>query len=158
MLCHNIFHSYPSLISHYPYLAPSPPGIREELCTASYDTITVHWTSDDEFTVVSYELQYAIFTGQANIVSKYLCVGKNAVTHTRNNLQAHNYLHRSSKCCQCVSDTTLWHTRHTTRHTMVSSHGKPMVLVSAQNALRERFVLTELSPDDNFCIFQLKAP
>lgn len=54
--------------------APSPPIIREELCTASYDTITVHWTSDDEFTVVSYELQYTIFTGQANVVSKYVCV------------------------------------------------------------------------------------
>ncbi|XP_022602339.1 E3 ubiquitin-protein ligase Midline-1-like [Seriola dumerili] len=49
--------------------APSAPSIREELCTASYDTITVHWTSDDEFTVVSYELQYAIFTGQSNIAS-----------------------------------------------------------------------------------------
>ena len=52
--------------------APSPPAIREELCTASYDTITVHWTSDDEFSVVSYELQYAIFTGLANVVSEYL--------------------------------------------------------------------------------------
>lgn len=51
--------------------APNAPCIREELCTASYDTITVHWTSDDEFTVVSYELQYAIFTGQSNIASKY---------------------------------------------------------------------------------------
>ncbi|KAG8589819.1 hypothetical protein GDO81_006534 [Engystomops pustulosus] len=50
--------------------APNPPVIREELCTASYDTITVHWTSDDEFSVVSYELQYTIFTGQANVVSK----------------------------------------------------------------------------------------
>uniref|UniRef100_A0A8C0JNT0 E3 ubiquitin-protein ligase Midline-1 n=1 Tax=Canis lupus dingo TaxID=286419 RepID=A0A8C0JNT0_CANLU len=49
--------------------APNPPTIREELCTASYDTITVHWTSDDEFSVVSYELQYTIFTGQANVVS-----------------------------------------------------------------------------------------
>ncbi|VFV37544.1 midline 1 (opitz bbb syndrome) [Lynx pardinus] len=48
--------------------APNPPTIREELCTASYDTITVHWTSDDEFSVVSYELQYTIFTGQANVV------------------------------------------------------------------------------------------
>ncbi|MBN3274095.1 TRI18 ligase, partial [Polyodon spathula] len=48
--------------------APNPPGIREELCTASHDTITVHWTSDDEFSIVSYELQYAIFTGQANVV------------------------------------------------------------------------------------------
>ncbi|KAJ6667548.1 hypothetical protein lerEdw1_016669 [Lerista edwardsae] len=49
--------------------APNPPSIREELCTASYDTITVHWTSDDEFSVVSYELQYTIFTGQANVVT-----------------------------------------------------------------------------------------
>uniref|UniRef100_UPI003AB0EF9A E3 ubiquitin-protein ligase Midline-1-like isoform X3 n=1 Tax=Centroberyx gerrardi TaxID=166262 RepID=UPI003AB0EF9A len=59
------------LLENLDYLtAPSAPGIREELCTASYDTITVHWTSDDEFTVVSYELQYAIFTGQANIASQ----------------------------------------------------------------------------------------
>ncbi|KAJ3588542.1 hypothetical protein NHX12_012134 [Muraenolepis orangiensis] len=29
--------------------APSPPSIRDELCTASHDTITVHWTSEDEF-------------------------------------------------------------------------------------------------------------
>ncbi|XP_006528799.1 E3 ubiquitin-protein ligase Midline-1 isoform X10 [Mus musculus] len=49
--------------------APNPPAIREELCTASYDTITVHWTSEDEFSVVSYELQYTIFTGQANVVN-----------------------------------------------------------------------------------------
>ncbi|XP_004081997.2 E3 ubiquitin-protein ligase Midline-1 isoform X2 [Oryzias latipes] len=49
--------------------APEPPMIREELCTASYDTITVHWTSDDEFSVVSYELQYTIFTNQSNVVS-----------------------------------------------------------------------------------------
>ncbi|XP_061925140.1 E3 ubiquitin-protein ligase Midline-1 isoform X2 [Entelurus aequoreus] len=49
--------------------APNPPVIREELCTASYDTITVHWTSDDEFSVVSYELQYAIFTSHCNVVS-----------------------------------------------------------------------------------------
>lgn len=52
-------------------VAPNAPCIREELCTASYDTIAVHWTSDDEFTVVSYELQYAIFTGQSNIASKW---------------------------------------------------------------------------------------
>lgn len=57
--------------SYKPFSAPNPPTIREELCTASYDTITVHWTSDDEFSVVSYELQYTIFTGQANVVSKY---------------------------------------------------------------------------------------
>lgn len=52
------------------FAAPNPPVIREELCTASYDTITVHWTSEDEFSVVSYELQYAIFTSQCNVVSK----------------------------------------------------------------------------------------
>ncbi|XP_039649720.1 E3 ubiquitin-protein ligase Midline-1-like isoform X2 [Perca fluviatilis] len=58
------------LLENLDYLtAPSAPSIREELCTASYDTISVHWTSDDEFTVVSYELQYAIFTGQSNIAS-----------------------------------------------------------------------------------------
>uniref|UniRef100_A0A671T1F5 Probable E3 ubiquitin-protein ligase MID2 n=1 Tax=Sinocyclocheilus anshuiensis TaxID=1608454 RepID=A0A671T1F5_9TELE len=34
--------------------APNPPSIREELCTASHDTITVHWTSEDEFSVTSY--------------------------------------------------------------------------------------------------------
>lgn len=60
-----------------PTAAPSAPCIREELCTASYDTISVHWTSDDEFTVVSYELQYAIFTGQSNIASKYVWLKKN---------------------------------------------------------------------------------
>ncbi|KAG7503532.1 E3 ubiquitin-protein ligase Midline-1 isoform X2 [Solea senegalensis] len=38
--------------------------------TQHYDTITVHWTSDDEFSVISYELQYAIFTNQSNVVSK----------------------------------------------------------------------------------------
>uniref|UniRef100_A0AAX7UYL3 E3 ubiquitin-protein ligase Midline-1 n=1 Tax=Astatotilapia calliptera TaxID=8154 RepID=A0AAX7UYL3_ASTCA len=58
------------LLENLDYLtAPSAPCIREELCTASYDTITAHWTSDDEFTVTSYELQYAIFTGQSNIAS-----------------------------------------------------------------------------------------
>ncbi|KAG8144498.1 hypothetical protein E2320_013002 [Naja naja] len=52
--------------------APNPPSVREELCTASHDTITVHWISDDEFSVGSYELQYTIFTGQANFISKSL--------------------------------------------------------------------------------------
>ncbi|KAM4621683.1 putative E3 ubiquitin-protein ligase MID2 isoform 1-T2 [Polymixia lowei] len=51
--------------------APSPPSIREELCTASHDTITVHWTSEDEFSVTSYELQYTIYTGQTNFISLY---------------------------------------------------------------------------------------
>ncbi|XP_073702147.1 E3 ubiquitin-protein ligase Midline-1 isoform X3 [Garra rufa] len=50
--------------------APNAPTIREELCTASHDTITVHWTSEDEFSVVSYELQYTISTGQTNVVSQ----------------------------------------------------------------------------------------
>uniref|UniRef100_A0AAV2MJL1 COS domain-containing protein n=1 Tax=Knipowitschia caucasica TaxID=637954 RepID=A0AAV2MJL1_KNICA len=50
--------------------APTPPSIREELCTASHDTITVHWTSEDEFSVTSYELQYTIYTGQTNFISK----------------------------------------------------------------------------------------
>ncbi|XP_067580265.1 probable E3 ubiquitin-protein ligase MID2 isoform X1 [Pseudorca crassidens] len=53
--------------------APNPPSIREELCTASHDTITVHWISDDEFSISSYELQYTIFTGQANFISKSWC-------------------------------------------------------------------------------------
>ncbi|KAJ8352641.1 hypothetical protein SKAU_G00241170 [Synaphobranchus kaupii] len=40
------------MLENLDYLtAPDPPGIREELCTASYDTVTVHWTSDDEFSV-----------------------------------------------------------------------------------------------------------
>ncbi|XP_039587060.1 probable E3 ubiquitin-protein ligase MID2 isoform X2 [Passer montanus] len=51
--------------------APNPPSVREELCTASHDTITVHWMSEDEFSVSSYELQYTIFTGQANFISLY---------------------------------------------------------------------------------------
>ncbi|XP_019739474.1 probable E3 ubiquitin-protein ligase MID2 isoform X1 [Hippocampus comes] len=51
--------------------APSPPTIRDELCTASHDTITVHWTSEDEFSVTSYELQYTIYTGQTNFISLY---------------------------------------------------------------------------------------
>uniref|UniRef100_A0A674NNF6 Midline 2 n=1 Tax=Takifugu rubripes TaxID=31033 RepID=A0A674NNF6_TAKRU len=51
--------------------APNPPSIREELCTASHDTITVHWTSEDEFSVTSYELQYTIYTGQTNFISLY---------------------------------------------------------------------------------------
>ncbi|XP_058845132.1 probable E3 ubiquitin-protein ligase MID2 isoform X2 [Acipenser ruthenus] len=51
--------------------APNPPAIRDELCTASHDTVTVHWASEDEFSVGSYELQYTIYTGQANFVSLY---------------------------------------------------------------------------------------
>ncbi|XP_077002246.1 E3 ubiquitin-protein ligase Midline-1 [Tamandua tetradactyla] len=71
--------------------APNPPTIREELCTASYDTITVHWTSDDEFSVVSYELQYAIFTGQANVVS--LCNSADSWMIVPNIKQNHYTVH-----------------------------------------------------------------
>ncbi|XP_028846828.1 E3 ubiquitin-protein ligase Midline-1 isoform X2 [Denticeps clupeoides] len=71
--------------------APSPPAIREELCTASYDTITVHWTSDDEFSVVSYELQYTIFTGQANVVS--LCNSADSWMIVPNIKQNHYTVH-----------------------------------------------------------------
>lgn len=62
-----------TLVFRFLIAAPNPPTIREELSTASYDTITVHWTTDDEFSVVSYELQYAIFTSQSNVVSKSMC-------------------------------------------------------------------------------------
>ncbi|KAG9485646.1 hypothetical protein GDO78_008634 [Eleutherodactylus coqui] len=71
--------------------APNPPVIREELCTASYDTITVHWTSDDEFSVVSYELQYTIFTGQANVVS--LCNSADSWMIVPNIKQNHYTVH-----------------------------------------------------------------
>lgn len=63
-----------------PHVAPSPPSIRDELCTASHDTITVHWTSEDEFSVTSYELQYTIYTGQTNFISESC-----AYTHNREN-------------------------------------------------------------------------
>ncbi|XP_064826862.1 E3 ubiquitin-protein ligase Midline-1-like isoform X2 [Oncorhynchus masou masou] len=80
------------LLESLDYLtAPSPPSIREELCTASYDTITVHWTSDDEFTVLSYELQYAIFTGQANVVS--LCNSADSWMIVPNIKQNHYTVH-----------------------------------------------------------------
>ncbi|KAJ0005584.1 hypothetical protein NQD34_015478 [Periophthalmus magnuspinnatus] len=71
--------------------APNPPQIREELCTASYDTITVHWTSDDEFAVVSYELQYTIFTNQSNVVS--LCNSADSWMIVPNIKQNHYTVH-----------------------------------------------------------------
>ncbi|XP_030642689.1 E3 ubiquitin-protein ligase Midline-1 [Chanos chanos] len=71
--------------------APNPPVIREELCTASHDTITVHWTSEDEFSIVSYELQYAIFTGQANVVS--LCSSADSWMIVPNIKQNHYTVH-----------------------------------------------------------------
>ncbi|KAJ8282183.1 hypothetical protein COCON_G00047020 [Conger conger] len=80
------------MLENLDYLtAPDPPGIREELCTASYDTITVHWTSDDEFSVVSYELQYAIYTGQANVVS--LCNSADSWMIVPNIKQNHYTVH-----------------------------------------------------------------
>ncbi|KAJ0070257.1 hypothetical protein NL108_007603, partial [Boleophthalmus pectinirostris] len=71
--------------------APNPPQIREELCTASFDTITVHWTSDDEFAVVSYELQYTIFTNQSNVVS--LCNSADSWMIVPNIKQNHYTVH-----------------------------------------------------------------
>ncbi|CAL9690146.1 unnamed protein product [Knipowitschia caucasica] len=71
--------------------APNPPQIREELCTASYDTITVHWTSDDEFAVVLYELQYTIFTNQSNVVS--LCNSADSWMIVPNIKQNHYTVH-----------------------------------------------------------------
>ncbi|XP_035265818.1 E3 ubiquitin-protein ligase Midline-1-like [Anguilla rostrata] len=80
------------MLENLDYLtAPDPPGIREELCTASYDTITVHWTSDDEFSVVSYELQYAIYTGQANVIS--LCNSADSWMIVPNIKQNHYTVH-----------------------------------------------------------------
>eukprot|EP00066_Takifugu_rubripes_P018236 XP_011607502.1 PREDICTED: E3 ubiquitin-protein ligase Midline-1-like isoform X2 [Takifugu rubripes] len=80
------------MLENLDYLtAPNPPVIREELCTASYDTITVHWTSDDEFTVVSYELQYAIFTCQSNVVS--LCNSADSWMIVPNIKQNHYTVH-----------------------------------------------------------------
>ncbi|KAJ3584471.1 hypothetical protein NHX12_014966 [Muraenolepis orangiensis] len=80
------------LLESLDYLtAPSPPTIREELSTSSYDTISVHWTSDDEFAVVSYELQYTIFTGQANIAS--LCSSLDSWMIVPNIKQNHYTVH-----------------------------------------------------------------
>ncbi|XP_016895487.1 E3 ubiquitin-protein ligase Midline-1 isoform X1 [Cynoglossus semilaevis] len=71
--------------------APNPPAIREELCTASYDTITVHWTTDDEFSVITYELQYAIFTSHSNVVS--LCNSADSWMIVPNIKQNHYTVH-----------------------------------------------------------------
>ncbi|KAJ8254734.1 hypothetical protein GJAV_G00196790 [Gymnothorax javanicus] len=80
------------MLENLDYLtAPDPPGIREELCTASYDTITVHWTSDDEFSVVSYELQYTIYTGHANVIS--LCNSADSWMIVPNIKQNHYTVH-----------------------------------------------------------------
>lgn len=66
-----------------PHAAPNPPSIRDELCTASHDTITVHWTSEDEFSVTSYELQYTIYTGQTNFISESKHTSMHAYIHSR---------------------------------------------------------------------------
>ncbi|XP_072300685.1 E3 ubiquitin-protein ligase Midline-1 isoform X2 [Eucyclogobius newberryi] len=80
------------MLENLDYLtAPNPPQIREELCTASYDTITVHWTSDNEFAVVSYELQYTIFTNQSNVVS--LCNSADSWMIVPNIKQNHYTVH-----------------------------------------------------------------
>lgn len=71
--------------------APSPPAIREELCTASHDTITVHWTSEDAFSVGSYELQYTVFTGHANVAS--LCHSADSWMIVPNIKQNHYTVH-----------------------------------------------------------------
>lgn len=72
------------------YIAPNPPSIRDELCTASHDTITVHWTSEDEFSVTSYELQYTIYTGQTNFISE-LCNHTHTYKIQRLRSIAHKY-------------------------------------------------------------------
>ncbi|XP_016104325.1 E3 ubiquitin-protein ligase Midline-1 [Sinocyclocheilus grahami] len=71
--------------------APNAPTIREELCTASHDTISVHWTSEDEFSVVSYELQYTISTGQTNVIS--LCNSMDSWMIVPNIKQNHYTVH-----------------------------------------------------------------
>uniref|UniRef100_UPI00358E59DC E3 ubiquitin-protein ligase Midline-1-like isoform X1 n=1 Tax=Myxine glutinosa TaxID=7769 RepID=UPI00358E59DC len=49
--------------------APNTPIIRPSLCIASHDAISVRWSSDDAFNVRSYELQYAIYTGNTNLIT-----------------------------------------------------------------------------------------
>lgn len=87
-------------------VAPSPPSIRDELCTASHDTITVHWTSEDEFSVTSYELQYTIYTGQTNFISE-------SCAHTPygiivNEIRAADHMHSLAEkfMFNCVSGST----------------------------------------------------
>lgn len=70
-LWHLLLRSVMTVLWLSPHVAPNPPSIRDELCTASHDTITVHWTSEDEFSVTSYELQYTIYTGQTNFISEW---------------------------------------------------------------------------------------
>uniref|UniRef100_A0A8C4NFH6 Midline 1 n=1 Tax=Eptatretus burgeri TaxID=7764 RepID=A0A8C4NFH6_EPTBU len=51
------------------FSAPNTPIIRPSLCIASHDAISVRWSSDDAFNVRSYELQYAIYTGNTNLIT-----------------------------------------------------------------------------------------
>ncbi|XP_040827406.1 E3 ubiquitin-protein ligase Midline-1-like, partial [Ochotona curzoniae] len=39
---------------------PAPPRLRPELCTASHDAVTLHWSCDDAAHVASYELRYGL--------------------------------------------------------------------------------------------------
>lgn len=80
------------LLESLDYLtAPGPPALREELCTASHDTITVHWASDDEFSVGSYELRYSVLAGPANVAS--LCSSADSWMIVPNIRQNHYTVH-----------------------------------------------------------------
>uniref|UniRef100_A0A8C2X0F4 Midline 2 n=1 Tax=Cyclopterus lumpus TaxID=8103 RepID=A0A8C2X0F4_CYCLU len=95
--------------------APTPPSIREELCTASHDTITVHWTSEDEFSVTSYELQYTIYTGQTNFISQPFKLDPKT---------AHKKLRLSNDCLTMEKDESSLKKSHTPeRFSSTGSYG-----------------------------------
>uniref|UniRef100_A0A8K9UT93 Midline 2 n=1 Tax=Oncorhynchus mykiss TaxID=8022 RepID=A0A8K9UT93_ONCMY len=95
--------------------APSPPSIRDELCTASHDTITVHWTSEDEFSVTSYELQYTIYTGQTNFISQPFKLDPKT---------AHKKLRLSNDCLTMEKDESSLKKSHTPeRFSSTGSYG-----------------------------------
>ncbi|XP_066570745.1 probable E3 ubiquitin-protein ligase MID2 isoform X2 [Amia ocellicauda] len=95
--------------------APNPPSIRDELCTASHDTITVHWTSEDEFSVNSYELQYTIYTGQANFISQPFKLDPKT---------AHKKLRLSNDCLTMEKDESSLKKSHTPeRFSSTGSYG-----------------------------------
>uniref|UniRef100_A0A673HTJ7 Midline 2 n=1 Tax=Sinocyclocheilus rhinocerous TaxID=307959 RepID=A0A673HTJ7_9TELE len=96
--------------------APNPPSIREELCTASHDTVTVHWTSEDEFSVTSYELQYTIYTGQTNFISLYNSVDSCVCVCQPFKLDpktAHKKLRLSNDCLTMEKDESSLKKSHT---------------------------------------------
>ncbi|XP_056296086.1 probable E3 ubiquitin-protein ligase MID2 isoform X4 [Pseudoliparis swirei] len=94
---------------------PTPPSIREELCTASHDTITVHWTSEDEFSVTSYELQYTIYTGQTNFISQPFKLDPKT---------AHKKLRLSNDCLTMEKDESSLKKSHTPeRFSSTGSYG-----------------------------------